>query len=480
MLTILFLGDIVGEPGRSAVIARLPQLKQQYALDFTVVNGENAAAGRGITPKITIDLLRAGAAVVTTGDHIWDQKEIVPYIATEPRLLRPINYPNGAPGAGTIVLETAKGKVGVINVQARTFMQPILENPFEALERAVEEMRRETPVILVDAHGETTSEKIAIGRFLDGRVSAVLGTHTHVQTADEQIFPGGTAFLCDAGMCGPNESILGRAIDPIVGRFISNLPAAFPVARGEVRICGAVVQVDEATGRALSITRVNELIRAPAETGALAAPLRRLLVVFVARVLGIRLVCVLIVGLDREATFAARGRQGRERHGDVAAGDLRIHLDLRHPGEVFLHLVHQLHAEFLVRHLAAAELQLHADLVPLVEEGFAVAELGHVIVLVDVYPELDFLELRPAAFLLLLLLGEVVAELSKVDDFADGRVRRRRHFHQVHPDALRLAKGVGKFHDAELFAGSAHDDPDFASANPAVYTNLWLQIKSSS
>lgn len=263
MLTILFLGDIVGEPGRSSVIARLPVLKQQHALDFIIVNGENAAGGRGITPKITIDLLRAGASVITTGDHIWDQKEIIPFIDTEPRLLRPINYPNGAPGSGSIVLETAKGKVGVIDVQARTFMQPILENPFEALDRAVAKMREETCVIFVDAHGETTSEKIAIGRFLDSRVSAVIGTHTHVQTADEQIFEGGTAFLCDAGMCGPSESILGRAIDPIVNRFISNLPAPFPVAKGEVRLCGAMITVDETTGRAVSISRLNEVISKP-------------------------------------------------------------------------------------------------------------------------------------------------------------------------------------------------------------------------
>lgn len=269
MLTILFLGDIVGEPGRSAVIARLPILKQQHAIDFVVVNGENAAAGRGITPKITIDLLRAGASVITTGDHIWDQKEIIPFIGTEPRLLRPINYPAGAPGSGSIVLETAKGKVGVINLQARTFMQPILENPFEAIDVAVAEMRGETAVIFVDAHGETTSEKIALGRFLDGRVSAVIGTHTHVQTADEQIFPAGTAFLCDAGMCGPAESILGRAIDPIVNRFISNLPAPFPVAKGEVRLCGALLRVNETSGRAVSISRLNEVVvqevPAPAE-----------------------------------------------------------------------------------------------------------------------------------------------------------------------------------------------------------------------
>ena len=258
MLTILFLGDIVGEPGRSAVISRLPELKAKYGVDFIIVNGENAAGGRGITGKITIDLLRAGVSVITTGDHIWDQKEISAFIETEPRLLRPINYPEGAPGHGSIVLETAKGKVGVINVQGRTFMLPILENPFRVMQAAVEKMRTETSVIVVDVHGETTSEKIALGRFLDGKVSAVLGTHTHVQTADEQIFPGGTAFLCDAGMCGPVNSIIGRAVEPIVQRFISNLPAQFPVATGEVRLRGALVEIDETTGQALRISRIDE------------------------------------------------------------------------------------------------------------------------------------------------------------------------------------------------------------------------------
>ena len=263
MLTILFLGDVVGEPGRSAVIGRLPQLKEQHGIDFTIVNGENAAGGRGITPKITIDLLRAGVSVITSGDHIWDQKEIISFIETEPRLLRPINYPEGAPGSGSIVLETAKGKVGVINVQARTFMLPILENPFRALDAAVDQMRKETSIIVVDVHGETTSEKIAIGRFLDGRVSAVIGTHTHVQTADEQIFAGGTAFMCDAGMCGPTESILGRAIEPIVNRFIVNMPAPFPVAKGEVRLRGALIEADETSGRALRIARVDESAPSP-------------------------------------------------------------------------------------------------------------------------------------------------------------------------------------------------------------------------
>jgi 2',3'-cyclic-nucleotide 2'-phosphodiesterase len=262
---VLFLGDVVGEPGRKAVIARLAELKEKHALDFVIVNGENAAGGRGITGKITIELLRAGVSVVTTGDHIWDQKDIVSFLALEPRLLRPLNYPDGVPGGGSIVLETAKGKIGVINVQARTFMQPILENPFRALDTAVTKMRQETANIIVDAHGETTSEKIALGRFLDGRVSAVIGTHTHVQTADEQIFPGGTAFLCDAGMCGPVNSILGRAIEPILSRFVSNLPASFPVASGAVRLRGALIEIDETTGRALRITRVDE--PGPGESG---------------------------------------------------------------------------------------------------------------------------------------------------------------------------------------------------------------------
>jgi metallophosphoesterase (TIGR00282 family) len=258
MLTVLFLGDIVGEPGRNAVIGRLPELKEKHALDFIIVNGENAAGGRGITGKITIDLLRAGVSVITTGDHIWDQKDIISFLDLEPRLLRPLNYPDGAPGHGSIILETAKGKIGVISVQARTFMQPILENPFRTVETVVTKMREETANIIVDIHGETTSEKIAMGRFLDGKVSAVIGTHTHVQTADEQIFPGGTAFMCDAGMCGPVNSILGRAIEPIMNRFISNLPASFPVAGGEVRLRGALLEIDESTGRALRVTRVDE------------------------------------------------------------------------------------------------------------------------------------------------------------------------------------------------------------------------------
>jgi hypothetical protein len=263
MVKILFLGDVVGEPGRMAACRTAELYLERGDADFVVANGENAAAGRGITPKLAIDLMRSGIAVITSGDHIWDQKEIFSYLATEPRLLRPINYPAGAPGAGSIVLETTHGPIGVMNVQCRTFMNNPLENPFLAASSEVELLRKETPVIVVDVHGETTSEKIAMGRHLDGLVSLVVGTHTHVQTADERIFPGGTAFLCDAGMCGPEDSILGRDHETVVGRFLTSLPAKLPVARGPVMACGVLVEVDPDTGRALSIKRVIERYGAP-------------------------------------------------------------------------------------------------------------------------------------------------------------------------------------------------------------------------
>ena len=258
-LRILFLGDVFGEPGRKAVIDFIPKLKERHAIDFVIVNGENSAGGRGITPRICIALLRAGAAVVTLGDHAWDQPEIIDYMATEPRLLRPINYPPGTPGQGSIVLETDKGKVAVLTAQGRTFTQPPLENPFLAAEAEVASLREETPVIFMDFHAEATSEKIAMGRFLDGTVSAVIGTHTHVQTADETIFPGGTAFLCDSGMCGPVESIIGSRIEPVLARFRTSLPGRFIVAPGPVLVCGAWVEIDTATGRALKIERIREL-----------------------------------------------------------------------------------------------------------------------------------------------------------------------------------------------------------------------------
>lgn len=258
---VLFLGDVVGEPGRKAVLQALPGIRKERDIDFVIVNGENAAGGRGITPKIAIDILRAGAAVITTGDHVWDQAEIIDYFPTEPRLLRPINYPEGTPGNGSVVLETAKGKMAVINAQGRSFMQPPLENPFLQVEAEIEKLHSQgVKMIFVDFHAETTSEKIGMGRHLDGKVSVVVGTHTHVQTADERIFPGGTAYLTDAGMCGPDESILGRAVDSVVWRFKSNMPTRFPVAKGPVRLCGAIAEIDPETGKAVSIERFNRLL----------------------------------------------------------------------------------------------------------------------------------------------------------------------------------------------------------------------------
>ncbi len=257
MFRILFLGDIVGEPGRRAVISNLAAIRAEEEIDFVVANGENAAGGRGITPKIAIDLLRAGIAVITTGDHAWDQFEIAEFMAMEPRLLRPLNYPEGTPGGGSIVLETAKGPVAVINAQGRSFMQPPLENPFLALRDEVARLRAEegAAIVFVDFHAEATSEKVALGWALDGTVSAVVGTHTHVQTADERILPGGTAFLCDAGMCGPIDSVIGRETTPSVERFVTSTPRRMPVARGPVGLRGAIVDVDESSGKALAIRR---------------------------------------------------------------------------------------------------------------------------------------------------------------------------------------------------------------------------------
>lgn len=259
MIRILFLGDIVGEPGRKAVISRLKAIRQEEAVDFIIVNGENAAGGRGITPKIAIDLMRAGAAVITTGDHVWDQAEIIPFMAGEPRILRPINYPDGTPGGGSITLETAKGTVGVILAQGRVFTQPPLENPFTAARDEALRLRKEgVQTIFVDFHAEATSEKIAFAWYLDGVVSAVVGTHTHVQTADERILPGGTAFLCDAGMCGPLDSVIGRETTAVVERFVTAMPRRFPVAGGPVGLRGAVVDIDEESGSALAMHRYSE------------------------------------------------------------------------------------------------------------------------------------------------------------------------------------------------------------------------------
>ena len=266
MITILFIGDVVGEPGRTAVKHMLPELKREHGADFIIVNGENAAAGRGITPRLAHELLHAGVDVITTGDHVWDQAELAPWMESEPRVLRPVNYPQGTPGHGSVVVETPKGKIAVMQVQGRSFIQPPLENPFLISEAEAKRLREEkgVRVIFVVMHAETTSEKISTGYNLDGLVSAVVGTHTHVQTADETILERGTAYLTDAGMCGPAVGVLGREREPILQRFRTSMPAKFPVANWPVRLCGAVVQIDEATGRALSIARISKIVEKPA------------------------------------------------------------------------------------------------------------------------------------------------------------------------------------------------------------------------
>jgi metallophosphoesterase (TIGR00282 family) len=257
-MRLLFIGDIVGQPGRRAVKALVPTLRQRHALDLVIANGENAAGGSGTTLKTAEEIFSAGIDIMTSGDHLWDQKEVMDLLAGEPRFVRPLNYPSGTPGRGSALFNVeGKSLVGVINLQGRTFMGP-LDNPFHAAQAEVDRLRRHTKAVFVDFHAEATSEKIALARFLDGKVSAVVGTHTHVQTADEQIFPGGTAFLCDAGFTGPHESVIGREIEPIIQRFLTNMPQKFSVAEGRVLLQGAVIEIEDHTGRALSIQRVSE------------------------------------------------------------------------------------------------------------------------------------------------------------------------------------------------------------------------------
>jgi metallophosphoesterase (TIGR00282 family) len=255
---LLFIGDIVGEPGRRAVKVLVPQLRERHGLDYVIANGENSAGGNGITPKIAGEIFAAGVDAITTGDHLWDQKEVMELLAKEPRFVRPLNYPGGTPGQGTAIIQRGSlPKIAVVNAQGRTFM-PALDNPFNVVPPVIEALRAQTRIILVDFHAEATSEKIALARMLDGRVSAVIGTHTHVQTADEQIFPGGTAYLSDAGFTGPQESVLGREIEPVIKRFVTGMPQRFEVAAGRVMLHGAVIVVDADSGKALSITRVSE------------------------------------------------------------------------------------------------------------------------------------------------------------------------------------------------------------------------------
>ncbi|MGA2854170.1 MAG: TIGR00282 family metallophosphoesterase [Verrucomicrobiota bacterium] len=279
-MKLLFIGDIVGQPGRNAVKTLLPKLREQHALDFVIANGENSAGGSGITPKTAEEIFAAGVDVITSGDHLWDQKEVMELLANEKRFLRPLNYPAGTPGQGSGVFEfraqKSEGRVpqvpnqvirdscnsslriAVLNVQGRTFMQPPLENPFLLAADEVKRLRERTKIIFVDFHAEATSEKIAFARFLDGRVSAVVGTHTHVQTADEQIFPGGTAFLTDAGFTGPHESVLGREIEPVIKKFLTGMPQRFEVAKNRVLLHGAVIEIDDASGKAVKIQRLAE------------------------------------------------------------------------------------------------------------------------------------------------------------------------------------------------------------------------------
>jgi len=254
----IFIGDIVGQPGRRAVKEIVPRLRRQYAPDLIIANGENSAGGSGITVKTAEEIFAAGVDVITTGDHLWDQKEVMELLENEPRFLRPLNYPAGTPGRGSLLHPLpGRAPVAVLNLQGRTFMPP-LENPFHAVAAEVERLRAHTNAIFVDFHAEATSEKIALARMLDGQVTAVIGTHTHVQTADEQVFPGGTAFLCDGGFTGPHESVLGREIEPIIRRFKTNMPQKFEVAKHRVLLQGALVEVDDTTGRALSIRRLSE------------------------------------------------------------------------------------------------------------------------------------------------------------------------------------------------------------------------------
>ena len=256
-MRILFIGDIVGRPGRELVRQGLTTLVDHHAIDLVIANAENSAAGFGITREIGDQLLDWGVDVMTSGNHIWDKKEALDYIGTEPRLLRPANYPAGVPGNGSYVARARNGQtVGVINVMGRVFMLNI-DDPFAVVLREIETMRQRTRLILVDFHAEATSEKAAMGWHLDGKVTAVLGTHTHVQTADERILPKGTAFLTDAGMTGPHDSIIGVEVEPALGRFLTGLPARFETASANPRLNAVVVDADEATGKATDIERLS-------------------------------------------------------------------------------------------------------------------------------------------------------------------------------------------------------------------------------
>jgi len=257
MTRLFFIGDIVGRPGRELIRRGLSTFVARHEIDLVIANIENSAAGFGITPDIADDLLAWGVGVMTSGNHIWNKKEIYPYIADQPRLLRPANFPAGAPGRGAVVASTPRGvPVGVINVMGRVFLSAI-DDPFTVVLEQIRVVREEATIVLVDMHAEATSEKVAMGWHLDGQVTAVVGTHTHVQTADERVLPQGTAYITDVGMTGPHESVLGVARGPVLERFLTGLPQRFETATGDPRLHGVVIDADETTGRAQAISRVS-------------------------------------------------------------------------------------------------------------------------------------------------------------------------------------------------------------------------------
>jgi len=256
-MNILFIGDIVGSPGREAIEKLLPGLQEEFALQFVIANAENAAGGSGVTQRVAEDLFSSGVDVLTSGDHIWKKREIFEFINQEERILRPINFPSGAPGRGSGIFKTKGGvKVGVINVNGRVFMEA-LENPFRTTLAAQEILSQETKIIIVDIHAEATSEKVALGWYLDARVSAVLGTHTHIQTADERILPQGSAYITDVGMTGPCDSVIGRRKEDVLERFLTSIPVRFEVAKENIQLQGVVLEIDENTGKAKSIVRIQ-------------------------------------------------------------------------------------------------------------------------------------------------------------------------------------------------------------------------------
>ena len=256
-MRILFIGDIVGSPGRKIVQDRLADILAQRTIDLCIANGENSASGFGITPRLAEELFATGIEVITGGNHIWDRKEIFAFFPHEPRLLRPANFPNGSPGTGLYVGQSKSGiRYAVLNLQGRTFMTPI-DDPFRSALRELEKIPQDARVIVVDMHAEATSEKQAMGWHLDGKVSAVIGTHTHVATADEHVLPGGTAYITDVGMTGPHDSVIGMEKQGIVQRFLDAMPARFAVAEGDVQMNTVILDVDESTGRARSIERFN-------------------------------------------------------------------------------------------------------------------------------------------------------------------------------------------------------------------------------